>query len=410
LRVCVPFILVLAGSLTASSQSAPPAPAPDPVPTLKVDVRLVPVHVVVRDAHGRTVGNLAKDDFQLLDQGKPQGITQFSVEHVSPQAAAASASPGRTSAPVAAQARYTAYLFDDLHLQREDMLQARKSADRQLASLSPATERAAIFTTSGQKGIDFTSDQAKLHDILAHLEAQNTSVASDCPHMSYYTADLIANKGDEYALQAATNSAVADCGFFRSSTVVGASQNMVRATAREKAEIGRVETQASLRILKALVQGMSKAPGQRTIIIVSSGFFFAEGPEQVEIMDLAVRGDVIVSALDPRGLAPASDVREATGKFDPQAFAYKSVSDSQEQVVLADLADGTGGVFFHNNNDIDEGFRRVASTPEYSYILAFKPQDMKPDGSFHRLKVTVNNHGKLTVQAREGYYAPKKKP
>ena len=71
------------------------------------------------------------------------------------------------------------------------------------------------------------------------------------------------------------------------------------------------------------------------------------------------------------------------------------------------MADGTGGVFFHNSNDFDEGFRRVAETPEYSYMLAFVPQNLKPDGSFHSLKVTLKSPQKLSLQARRGYYAPK---
>jgi hypothetical protein len=71
------------------------------------------------------------------------------------------------------------------------------------------------------------------------------------------------------------------------------------------------------------------------------------------------------------------------------------------------LADGTGGVFFHNNNDLDEGFRRVAEAPAYSYVLAFAPQKLKLDGSFHSLKVTLKNPQKLSLQARRGYYAPK---
>jgi hypothetical protein len=83
LRAWFPFALVLTCSLTAPSQSVPAASPPDSAPTLKVDVKLVPVHVVVRDAQGQTVGNLGKDDFQVFDQGKEQVITQFSVEEAS---------------------------------------------------------------------------------------------------------------------------------------------------------------------------------------------------------------------------------------------------------------------------------------------------------------------------------------
>jgi hypothetical protein len=70
------------------------------------------------------------------------------------------------------------------------------------------------------------------------------------------------------------------------------------------------------------------------------------------------------------------------------------------------LADGTGGTFFHNNNDLKEGFRRTAAAPEFMYLLGFSPQNLKFDGSYHALKVTVNTRG-MNLQARRGYYAPK---
>ena len=74
--------------------------------------------------------------------------------------------------------------------------------------------------------------------------------------------------------------------------------------------------------------------------------------------------------------------------------------------VLAVVADGTGGTFFHSSNDFYEGFTRVAAPPEFSYVLAFTPQNLKSDGSFHTLKVKLNSPLKLTLQARRGYYAP----
>jgi hypothetical protein len=76
--------------------------------------------------------------------------------------------------------------------------------------------------------------------------------------------------------------------------------------------------------------------------------------------------------------------------------------------VLAELSSGTGGAFFQNNNDMEEGFRRSAAAPEYYYLLGFSPQNLKLDGSFHSLKVTFKAPHHLELQARRGYYAPKK--
>ena len=404
------------------STPTPPEPvqatatAPQTVATLKVDVKLVPVHVVVRDAQGRSVGNLNKSDFQILDQDKPQVITQFSVEHTPAPEDLTQPHPKKSAPQQSPTTRYTAYLFDDLHLDRSDLVRAREAADRQLASLSPATERAAIFTASGQRGIDFTANREKLHETLAHLEPRKKQQASECPAMPYHLADLIANSGDQDALHVAAEDAL-ECAFgtenldsinnvkYRKTAI-----QMAQSAAREKVETVRIESEGLLRILKELVDGMSKAPGQRTIIVVSPGFFISEDENQVEIIDHAVRGNIVVSALDPRGLLPANDVSDrGLSKFNPSNPAqatYIDPTDAEQQAVIRELADGTGGILFHNSNDIDDGFKRVAATPEYSYVLAFSPHDVPFDGRFHKLKVTVSGGEKLTVQARRGYYAP----
>jgi len=86
---------------------------------------------------------------------------------------------------------------------------------------------------------------------------------------------------------------------------------------------------------------------------------------------------------------------------------YQSAGALAQDEVLSDLSYATGGTFFHNNNDLDAGFKSVAATPEYFYTLGFAPQNLKLDGSYHHLKVSLKNPAKLTLQARNGYYAPK---
>ena len=71
------------------------------------------------------------------------------------------------------------------------------------------------------------------------------------------------------------------------------------------------------------------------------------------------------------------------------------------------MADGTGGTFFHNDNDLKKGLNLLAARPEYVYVLGFSPQELKFDGSYHALKVTVRNSAGLTIQARRGYWAPR---
>jgi hypothetical protein len=74
--------------------------------------------------------------------------------------------------------------------------------------------------------------------------------------------------------------------------------------------------------------------------------------------------------------------------------------------VMGELASATGGTFVWNSNDYAAGFARLAATPEYTYVLAFSPRDLKADGSFHQLRVSLKNQKGLEVFARSGYYAP----
>jgi len=72
--------------------------------------------------------------------------------------------------------------------------------------------------------------------------------------------------------------------------------------------------------------------------------------------------------------------------------------------VMGELADGTGGSFYHNNNDLEAGFRTFITGPSYTYLLAFSAAYAKV-GAQHSLKVKVNERG-LRVQARRGYSIP----
>ena len=52
----------------------------DNTATFSSKVNLVMVPVVVRDKSGHAIGTLRKEDFILLDRGKPQIISRFQIE------------------------------------------------------------------------------------------------------------------------------------------------------------------------------------------------------------------------------------------------------------------------------------------------------------------------------------------
>jgi len=402
---------------SASSNNSAQAQNPQNPPehTLKIDAKLVPVRVVVRDSSGRAVGSLTKDDFQIFDNGKPQVISQFFTEQTAggPGAAPGNDATPESQAPTAATKPaskiFTLYLIDDLHLEPADMIKTREGINRQIARLGPS-ERAAIFTTSRQVQLDFTTDQEKLRATVDRLKPSKSGAAG-CPLMTYYMADLIQNRGDQATAEMATEDAL-NCAFDGNPKAENAARTRMKSAVRDELAAGRVQTEAALRILKDLVQGMSKAPGSRMIVLISQGIFCEQYDTEGEILDLAVRGDVIVSAIDPSGLGTFVSDISATSDLSVQSRLASTTIAKQAQgaawTVLSDMADATGGTFFRNSNDLDAGLRSVATPPEYSYILAFSPDDASLDGKFHKLKITLRQPEKLTVQARHGYFATKR--
>jgi len=409
---------VLAGF--ASAQTPAPNSAEiesrDAQTTFSTRVNLVMVPVVVRDKQGRAVGTLQKEDFQLADKGKLQLITRFAVEKSSDRLAvkpirSEGAAEDPTAAPVVIANRFTAHLFDDLHIEFGDLVRSRDAARRHLDSLQDS-ERAAIFTTSGRTMLEFTDDREALHRALSQIQPRPLAAVSGCPPMTFYMADLIQNRNDPTALSAATDDALA-CGNMDPSMRPMAVQMAQSAAARAVSE-GNQDTQVALSVLKDVVRRMGATPGQRSIVLVSPGFLLTVDyrQEETDILDRAIRNNLTISSLDARGLyVPGDDLsqRNSSGSV-ASAIAkrmYQTLGASADADILAELAYGTGGTFFQNNNDFDDGFRRIAALPEFVYILGFAPQNLKYDGAFHALKVSLKIKNGLTLDARRGYYAPK---
>jgi len=87
----VPAALACLG-LAAAQSIAPdemhartvPYVPPSPV-TLRTEVDVAEVPVVVRDGRHRAVAGLTRDDFEIYDTGKKQTITALSVRRLTPQ-------------------------------------------------------------------------------------------------------------------------------------------------------------------------------------------------------------------------------------------------------------------------------------------------------------------------------------
>jgi VWFA-related protein len=420
------------------SVDAPKAQSPEPASEVDTHasvpfqshVNLVPVRVVVHDSNGKVVTGLTKEDFRLFQDRRPQTISHFSVETPASVAqqvvrgGASDASPDQlvspTSGNLAMPSRFVALLFDDIHLNLQDLMQARLAALRFLDTSVGPTERVALLTTSGQTQVDFTDDRARIREMVKQLlphfiGGYDPSGTSQCPPMNYYEADLIQDKNDPQAQAAAIADAIACSGFSGQSAATQA-RSLVISTAMELINAGDVNTEYAVRRLTEVIRRISALPGQRTIVLVSPGFLTPNHEYEVsEIIDKATRANIFINTLDARGLYtvdPIGDVsRPAPVPSNSAAMAldlsYRIQGEERQSDVLLDLSNGTGGFYFHNNNDLDKGFRSTATVPEVSYLLAFNPEAMKFNGQFHSIKVTLAKKGSYTIQARRGFFAPK---
>src|SRR5438270_6170684 len=214
MRLLIGFALVVCGFGQETPQVAETI-TKEEAATFKARVNLVMVPVVVRDKQGHAIGTLKQEDFHLIDKGKPQLITRFSLEKPGSLAARAGKNGPKTikepGEGVDAPERYLAYLFDDVHLRFEDLARVRDAAWTHIRDALRPSDRAAIYSTSGQTQTEFTDDRDKLRGSLFTLMPRPVarSMVQECPDVSYYMGDLIQNHSDAIALNAATNEAMA---------------------------------------------------------------------------------------------------------------------------------------------------------------------------------------------------------
>ena len=244
------------------------------------------------------------------------------------------------------------------------MIQVRRAADDYLAAHLQPADRVAIFT-SGAMLSDFTSDPKQIHEALSRLRASGRAPAPghDCPDLSDYQAlemmktagrlDLKNpwNTGDAWGL-AFEEAAQRDC---LPSTVPIANKNYLLDKASTVAGQAEILTRSNLRELEEVVKYTAQMPGQRIVILGSPGFLLQDDNQfQLErIIDHALRLQVVISSLDPRGLPVIARQVDASRTYMPGSMGTSSgamhrVDQNREVLagdVLAQVAEGTGGEY-----------------------------------------------------------------
>src|SRR3954465_2290139 len=151
MRNILPAVL-LAALLQAGT---PPPQSPQPPVTFKVEVNYVEVDASVTDAQGNFVRALTKEDFQILEDGKPQALTAFSmvdipVERIDPPLFAKTAIvPDVVSNRTPFEGRVFVIVMDDKHTRFDRTSRARAAARLFIERYIGANDMVAIVNTSG---------------------------------------------------------------------------------------------------------------------------------------------------------------------------------------------------------------------------------------------------------------------
>jgi VWFA-related protein len=395
-----------------------------PAPTFKSSATVVEVTTVVRDDQGKAVARLTKDDFQLFDTGKQQPISSFEVHTLQDHRFAFLRSGSSVAAASATLPNhFVAFVVDDQNLVPEHMPLAIVPAIRRVMDLQPA-DRAAVVSTSGRMIVPFTGDRDRLRDALSHLSSMNRRTTFDVTPLNpeircaltYLKADWIMN-GDPASMRncvpapntpvpatpvpqrpagGLTISATGDVHqIFLESQVRGFAESIVQA--------GDRDVQSYFAGLARVIGAMSTMPGERSIILLSPGMYIPPRLRKLQdwTIESAVRAQVVISGVDPRGVYIKNDAEDPSTWTDAWGIAEVNERNGFMENVTA----GTGGNFIRGDNDIEGALRRLDSTPEFAYVLGFSPAQFKPDGKYHPLKVVVKHSRGLTVNARPGYYA-----
>jgi VWFA-related protein len=394
--------------------------------TFKLRVNLVQVRVVVRDKQGKLVDGLKKEDFLLYDQGKLQAITTFGVEtpktRLERAEMAAKTQQGSEEGTsledrVVLPQRFVALVFDDIHLHMEDAVTVRAAAKKLIASMTP-TDRMALYGTSEQISTDFTGDKAVLEagllQVIPRPKMGKINEATNCPNVNHYMADQYVNKANHQILNIVTQE-VLQCMFSGDPKELPAAVVQAETSLQQALTAGDTDNDYTYRALEDVIRRISGMPGEKIMVLAGPGFLLTtEQLQETGVIDRANKSNITMNTLDARGLYAPDVGGDISQPYTDTAVSagyktmYRTAEQTENSFVMMDFANGTGGTYFHNSNDLQGGLLRVGSAPEICYVLGFSPQNPKMDGKYHAIKVAMAGKTKYDMQARRGYFAPRK--
>jgi VWFA-related protein len=442
------FAFVLASSAIVFAQDS----TPDPETTLRINSRAVLVDVIVTDHDGKPVTGLAKDSFNVTEQGKPQPLTFFEEHHglAADQAAKIQfpqlpANVFTNFSPMGPPPAVNILLLDALNTPMADQAYLRQAAQHYLKTLKPGS-RLAIFTLSLRLSFvqGFSDDPYLLARALGYQKADRPEPAV-----------LLQSEGEATAQDTVVGLMNQLVGAGPGAVTTAGAANMIEAFQQFLKETQYAQTSdreyRTTQALQQLATYLASFPGRKNLIWMTGAFpldifgltdmrFDDTTPKTVNLLAAArvalypvdVRGAWVHSlhtaenTLDPtitnpqQLIGPASGyspstadssnivsgqdaVTSTSGGFD-HAQQTESMANNSSNAAMDMVAQQTGGRAFYNGNDLTGILDKVVSSSSNFYTISYTPSDPNMNGSFRKIHVAVAG-GKYTLSYRQGYYA-----
>jgi len=391
---------------------------------LRLKTDLVQVRAVVTDKRGQPVAGLKKEDFELLEENRPQAISFFSVEDLTtPADSQRSGGVSTLRTPTEDAARTIVLFVDTVHISFETLARTKQALRRFVDEQMTDRDMVALVTSSGALGLmeQFTHDRQLLRAAVERLTAWRVSMQETL--FTPYLAAQIA-QGDRRSLFLGIEIVRAE--EMRQKEVRDEIiEPQVRGRANQILAEASYRRRVMLATLKGVVERVAEMPGQRMMAVFSEGFTLANTGGGYDANDLqpainrAVRSGVVIYAIAAQGLQPvmipASQPGIVSGRRRENPNTRSEVADLTTtlaaserdlQVGLVTLARDTGGEAFFNSNDLNGRLQKALNDNRIYYAIGYHaPNDnsIEKGKQFRRITLRVKNHPEYKIRTQRGY-------
>jgi VWFA-related protein len=394
------FLAEMSAPPSSRSQNAPQQQATRPQRSgfrFRVTTNLVLVNVVVRDKQGNLVRGMTKDDFQLLEDGKPQTIADFGFEDTDAIALEAQNSPGVTGVaggppapppdpqtPEEMRNRRIIVIFFDFTAMDPEQIDRSVAAAKRFVEkqMAPADLVALVSLASSMRvDLDLTANRERIERAL-----------------DFY----ISGQGQGFE--------AGDTGSAEGAAETGGSFTP------DDTDYNVFNTDRKLEALESLMQTLGGIQQKKSIIYFSNGVSRSGIENQAALRGataMAAKTNCSIYPVDIRGLLalpPGGEAQSASlhgvSAYNGQASINQFESNASSQETLSTLAADTGGKAFLDSNDFGLVFQRVQKDTSAYYVLGFYSTNKLQDGKYRRLQVRVKRPD-VKLEFRQGYYAPR---